>query len=267
MAIKLTPKQEALSKRHETERQAPLSEGMKQILQLDTDFFEQYLNFSAYPWKKGLLPPKLREFLYIAIDATATHMYEPGLRSHIHRALEHGATKEEILEVLETISVVGIHSVTMGVPALAEEYDNWLAKKGKPPVAKTTKWPPQQEALIKRHEKERQAPVSPMMMKLLEMDPGFFEQYLNFSSYPWKNGVLPPKWREFIYIAIDATATHLYQPGLRMHVVRALEQGATKDEILDVLEQICALGIHACTVGIPCLVQEYDKWVANKAKK
>ncbi|MET7993517.1 carboxymuconolactone decarboxylase family protein [Amycolatopsis sp. NPDC005232] len=91
------------------------------LLSLDPDFFEAYLNFSAVPWRKGVLEPKIKELIYTAIDASTTHLYEPGLRQHIRNALGYGATKEEIMEVLELTSVLGIHTCTLGVPVLMEE--------------------------------------------------------------------------------------------------------------------------------------------------
>ena len=45
------------------------------------------------------LEPKVKEFVYIAADAAATHLYVPGIRQHVAAALEHGATPEEIMEV------------------------------------------------------------------------------------------------------------------------------------------------------------------------
>jgi alkylhydroperoxidase/carboxymuconolactone decarboxylase family protein YurZ len=92
-----------------------------QLLRLDPDFFEAYWNFSAVPWRKGALSPKVKEFIYIAIDASTTHLFGPGLRLHIRNALKYGATKEEIMEVLECVSVLGIHTCTLGVPILVEE--------------------------------------------------------------------------------------------------------------------------------------------------
>src|SRR3712207_1612572 len=35
------------------------------VLSLDADFFEAYLNLSAVPWRKGTLAPKVKEFIYI----------------------------------------------------------------------------------------------------------------------------------------------------------------------------------------------------------
>jgi alkylhydroperoxidase/carboxymuconolactone decarboxylase family protein YurZ len=47
----------------------------------------------------------------------------PGVRRHIQNALRAGATKEEILEVMQLTSIMGIHSMAMGVPILMEELE------------------------------------------------------------------------------------------------------------------------------------------------
>jgi len=91
------------------------------LLKLDPDYFEAYTNFSSKPWVKGVLPPKVKELIYIAIDASCTHLYLNGIRVHVKNALRYGATKEEIMEVFELVSILGIHSVSQGVPILLEE--------------------------------------------------------------------------------------------------------------------------------------------------
>jgi alkylhydroperoxidase/carboxymuconolactone decarboxylase family protein YurZ len=40
----------------------------------------------------------------------------------MRNALRHGATSQEIMEVLQLVSVLGIHSATLGVPILLEEW-------------------------------------------------------------------------------------------------------------------------------------------------
>lgn len=105
---------------------------LEDLLRVDPDFFKAYADFSSVPWRNGVLSPKVKELIYIAIDATTTHLYEPGLRYHIRAALDQGATKQEILEVLQLISVLGIHSVTMGLPVLLNELE---AREGDQPAA------------------------------------------------------------------------------------------------------------------------------------
>ena len=93
---------------------------------------------------------------------------------------------------------------------------------------------------------------------LLKLDPDFFEAYIDFSSVPWRSGPLDPKVKEFVYIAIDAAATHLFVPGIRQHIRNAIEHGATGAEIMEVLELTSTLGIHACNIGVPILVEELE---------
>jgi alkylhydroperoxidase/carboxymuconolactone decarboxylase family protein YurZ len=82
---------------------------------------ETFLAAGTIPWSSGVLDPKTLELIAIAVDASCTHLYAPGTRRHIARALDVGATPEEILAVLQAVAVLGIHSVALGAPILAEE--------------------------------------------------------------------------------------------------------------------------------------------------
>jgi hypothetical protein len=43
------------------------------------------------------------------------------VRRHIRKALELGATREEIAAVLQGVSILGIHSMNLAAPMLLEE--------------------------------------------------------------------------------------------------------------------------------------------------
>ncbi len=92
----------------------------ERILAIDPDYFEAYTNFSSVPWQNGTLDPKVRELLYIALNASATHLYAPGIKAHMQNAIGYGATRAEIMEVFEIISVVGIHTMGVGLPILLD---------------------------------------------------------------------------------------------------------------------------------------------------
>ncbi len=92
-----------------------------QFAALDPVWTERFMKMATTPIAKGVLDPKVYEFLAIAVDASCTHLYAPGVRRHIRKAFELGATKEEILAVLQCVSVLGIHSMSLGVPILVEE--------------------------------------------------------------------------------------------------------------------------------------------------
>lgn len=91
------------------------------MLELDPEMFEAYLEFSSVPWRTGPLSPAEKELIYISFDIAATHLYVPGTKLHIRNALDHGATPEQVLEVMEIASMIGIHAVTTAVPILAAE--------------------------------------------------------------------------------------------------------------------------------------------------
>lgn len=100
---------------------------------------------------------------------------------------------------------------------------------------------------------------NPLWDQLRELDPEFMEAYLAFRSVPHKNGPLPQKYKELILIAINAATTHLYGPGVRRHMQNALKQGATREEILEVIQLTTVMGIHSCNLAIPILMEEMTK--------
>jgi alkylhydroperoxidase/carboxymuconolactone decarboxylase family protein YurZ len=227
------------------------------ILEATPEFFAAYMKFSSVPWKTGTLSPKVRELIYIAIDSSTTHMYAPGLKVHICNALKYGATKEEIMEVYQLTSVLGIHTVTTGLPVLLDE----MQKAGRP--VEFAPLSPEQEQLKKTFTENR-GYWSPLWDGLIRLSPEFFEAYMDFSSVPWKTGTLEPKVRELIYIAIDSATTHLYEPGLRVHIQNALKYGATVHEIMEVYQLTSVLGIHTVTFGVPHLIDELKRAEAGK---
>jgi alkylhydroperoxidase/carboxymuconolactone decarboxylase family protein YurZ len=89
--------------------------------QLDPAWTEAFMAMGLKPMLSGALDPKVVEFIAIAVDASCTHMYGPGVRRHIRKALQLGATKEEITAVLQCVSVLGIHTMSLGAPILREE--------------------------------------------------------------------------------------------------------------------------------------------------
>jgi alkylhydroperoxidase/carboxymuconolactone decarboxylase family protein YurZ len=90
---------------------------------------------------------------------------------------------------------------------------------------------------------------------LLRTNPIFFTASLHLASVPRRKAHLSRKDQALIGLAVDCAATHLYQPGIRAHVAAAAREGASVDEVLEVIELSSTLGIHACNIGVPLLVE------------
>jgi alkylhydroperoxidase/carboxymuconolactone decarboxylase family protein YurZ len=225
------------------------------VLRLDPEFLKAYLDFSAVPWRKNHLDDKVKELVYIAIDANATHMYLPGVRQHIRAARALGATPQEIMEVLELSATLGIHAMNVGVPILVEVLAEKGMRTGPAPLTA------HQQRLKAEFTKTR-GYWHPFWDELLELDPEMFAAYTAFSSVPWRSGTLEPKVKELVYIAFDTAATHLYVKGLKLHIENAIGYGATPHEILEVMEIASVLGIHGVTAAAPILLEEMENAAA-----
>ncbi len=212
-----------------------------------------YLNFSAVPWKKNHLDDKTKELMYITVAAAATHLYVPGAREHIRAALKAGATKDEIMEVLELTSTLGIHAMNIGVPVLVQV----LTEKGlRTGPAELTEYQEQ----VKADFTKTRGYWHEFWDEMLELDPELFAAYTEFSSVPWRSGTLSPKVKEFVYIAFDTAATHLYVKGLKLHIENAIGYGATAQEILEIMEIASVLGMHATATAAPILAEELARF-------
>jgi alkylhydroperoxidase/carboxymuconolactone decarboxylase family protein YurZ len=224
-----------------------MSDPWQALREADPEFLARFAELADVPRRSATLEPKVKELVCLAVNAAATHMYEPGIREHAHRAIELGATREELLEVLELTSTLGIHASTVGVPLLLEA----LGEREAPPLD-------ERRAALKADFEAKRGYWHEFWDGLLELDPDFFEAYVGFSAHPWEHGVLEPKVKELIYTAFDASATHMYVPGLRQHIENALGYGATPAEVMEVFELASTLGIHGYLAALPIVLEELE---------
>ena len=90
---------------------------------LDPAWTDKVIAMAIAPAVSGALDKKTMELIGIALDASCTNMYAPGVRRHIQRALKAGATKEEITAVLQLATLQGLHSMCLAGPILLEELE------------------------------------------------------------------------------------------------------------------------------------------------
>ncbi|HUI99882.1 MAG TPA: carboxymuconolactone decarboxylase family protein [Usitatibacter sp.] len=106
---------------------------------LDPAWSEKALALVISPAVSGALDKKTVELIGIAIDASCAQMYATGVRHHIRRALQAGATREEILAVLQLVVAQGMNTMCLAAPILVEELGARRAKKkSRPRNAKET---------------------------------------------------------------------------------------------------------------------------------
>jgi alkylhydroperoxidase/carboxymuconolactone decarboxylase family protein YurZ len=187
--------------------------------------------------RQGPLSPAFSELIGLAVNAAVTHLDRRATAAHIQAAFDQGATEEAIVEVLQLVSCLGIHALVHGVPRLAKAAPELVADE----------LSPRQEAL-KQGWLELRGFWPEVFDGVLAGDPDFFEAARDFQNAPI-GGVLSPKERELVFVAIDASTTHMYA-NVDRHIQLALEFGATPAEVLTTLELTALMGVQSFTMGV-----------------
>lgn len=224
------------------------SSGLQALLDQDPGFFAAALGLANVPARSGVLTPAVKALVQLALDVTVSRFDRKATERSIGVALARGASEGEVMEVCHLTSVLGIQSCVVALPVLVDE----LSKLGRSAEMGPDTFDQPREDLKAAFVALR-GYWSPLWDDLLRNSPDYFEAYTKFSAYPWTNGALEPKVKEFVYIAIDATTNHLYEPGIRIHIRNALNHGATASEIVEVLEIISLLGIESSVLGAAAL--------------
>jgi alkylhydroperoxidase/carboxymuconolactone decarboxylase family protein YurZ len=176
-----------------------------------------------------------RELVALAAAASPAVLRQDAMEHHQRRALELGASAEQVTEVLVLASVLGLHALTAGLPQLGA----LLSERGHPVMSRPLD--ARQLALRARfvgedpywQRFERHLPG--FLDGLLRLAPDAFELFFAYSGLPWQSGSLAPRLKELLYVAIDSTPTHVYVPGLWIHVANARGLGASPGDVATVM--------------------------------
>jgi alkylhydroperoxidase/carboxymuconolactone decarboxylase family protein YurZ len=101
---------------------------------LDPAWTEKAVAMAITPAVSGALDAHTIELIRIALDASCTQLDGPGVRRHIRRALDAGATRAEIVAVLQLATLQGLHTMRLAAPILLEEIEamDGRARRAKP---------------------------------------------------------------------------------------------------------------------------------------
>ncbi|WP_202913132.1 carboxymuconolactone decarboxylase family protein [Acuticoccus sediminis] len=218
------------------------------LLRTHPEFLERYARYAARPAEAGPLPARTVELVYVALDASATHLFASGLALHIGLALDKGARVAEIADVLRLATAQGLHGTFGGVRLLMDE----LAATG---ASRETALTPEQAALKTRCG-ELLGECPDALDLLLRDDPVYVERLLDLLDCPAPGEGLDETTRDLIDIALACCFTGYDEAAGRAAIRRALAHGVEVPAILQVLKMTAHLGVHACSVGLPALAAE-----------
>jgi alkylhydroperoxidase/carboxymuconolactone decarboxylase family protein YurZ len=245
-----------MTTRNQPTAAGPWDAAFEQLRGWDPTWAETCCKMTNNPWNSGVLPRKFIELVGVALNAACTNLNPEGTRRHIQAALQAGATREEILFVLKAVSLMSIHSCSLGAPILLEEAQAAGVKQPQCASAST----PACDAM--RAVGQWNAAWDPFF----ELDPVWTDEFFASVIPIYKTGLMSAKELELLSIACDASFTHMYAPGVRRHIKAAVKVGATMAEIMEVLKLCVVQGVQACNMGVPILAEEIAQLSTERTK-
>lgn len=198
------------------------------LLRERPQFLQAYARYAGQPARSGPLSARMVELIYVALDASSTHLFEPGLRTHMQQALNTGASRQDVLDVLHLVATQGIDSVLQGVAILADE----TTAASAPPAT---------------HDTER------AWHWLTQHDPAYAEVTRDFLNNATSAGGLSPAERCLVQVALHACFTAFNPTALRLSIRQGIECGLSTESLLQAIQLGAHLSVHGTALGAQVL--------------
>lgn len=188
------------------------------------------------------LDARTAALIALATCASPTALDPDGITRASRHALDAGASAEQLHDTLVLAAGLGFHTLAEGsrrlVAVLRERgadvplLDDHGRRLHETCVGSSAYWA--------RLEAESPGFVD----ALLRLSPVAFEAFVAFVGVPWRGGALTAPARELICMAVDATPTHRYRPGMRVHLANAVRLGVGRTAVLEALRIAAAAPLH-----------------------
>jgi alkylhydroperoxidase/carboxymuconolactone decarboxylase family protein YurZ len=227
---------------------------LDELRELDPEFLAASEAIYGHPYRKGTLTPRDQALIVLAAESAIPQADADRIAAALLRARECGATREEVVCILEIASCMGIHTVSVGLPILLDE----MAAAG---MALPEETPAHAEL---RHYVEtagpRPRPLNSIYAAILRMDPEYFNARIHFIDLPWEHeDVLDHRLKHLTSIAIDAISPQHYVDGLQKHINQALQHGCTPEDIFEVLQLVSVTGLRTLDVALPLVLDIFPE--------
>lgn len=213
------------------------------MLRANPGFLAHYAEYAGHPAKTGPLTPRMVELIYVALDASATHLFEPGLTTHLRMAREAGATDADVFDVLHLVTMQGLSAVLQAADLLHEAAPQPALNPGDALRARIAAlWPEQAGSLL----------------RLAAMDPGYIAVLLDFLEHGAPAGGLTRAERLLVRVALHASFTQGDMDTTRALINEGLAQGVTRQALLQAIQLGAHLAVHGAALGAAVHARQKD---------
>lgn len=185
-----------------------------------------------------LLPLEIA-LIRLGLAASVAALDHDEIDAAIEAAMGEGAPPAQVQEVVSLVSGMGVHSLMATAAMIARAWGLDAA-----PLTAA------QQALWDRHVGQDpfwiafETELPGFLGAMLRLSPDQFTAFFDYCAVPWKSGQVRARLKELIAMACDATPTHRFAPGFRLHLNNALKLGAGRRAVTEVLEMAARAPAH-----------------------
>lgn len=183
----------------------------------------------------------------LAVCISVTSLDRAATEGAIARAFEAGASIGQVQEVVALVSGLGVHSLMASATAVLEEAARrGLADPGAP-------LDPESQRLWDEYVGNDPFWASfsdelpGFLEAMLRLSPDIFIGFFDWCAIPWRSGTVRARVKELAALACDATPSHRFRPGFRMHLKNVIKLGVGRAALFQALDIAAAAPEHRGT--------------------
>lgn len=190
------------------------------------------------------LPPLACALIRLAVVASVTTLDRSAIDEAINASFTAGADTAQVQEIIALVSGLGVHSLMVTSSHLLEA----AAKRGLIDV--TAPLDAERQALWDRHVGDNpywdafSDELPGFLEALLRLSPDTFSGFFDYCAIPWRSGSVRARTKELAALACDATPSHRFRPGFRVHLNNAIALGIGRRAIMQALDIAAAAPGH-----------------------
>jgi len=200
-------------------------------------------------FNRSVLPERVKHFILFVIYLSQGRSDMAKLHAELAKAA--GASIEELIETLEVfLPSRGVHMFSEGLRHIGVDVRLLQSAENLDAVPEPTDM-----ADVLSYFESVLHGLPPFITLLAEYKPELLQGYYVLRSENLREGVLPHKYKELLLVALNTSER--YTEGARIHVVNAIENGATPEEVVDTMTTSILSG------GIPGWIEGSKAFVAG----
>ncbi|WP_242127958.1 carboxymuconolactone decarboxylase family protein [Sphingobium sp. Sx8-8] len=190
------------------------------------------------------LEDRERAFVTLGLAAALPCLNPGDIEAAIAGAFRLGASPAQVQEIVSLVSGLGVHSLMASASAIVRQ----AALAGHDVEKRLT---PEQQVLWDARVGDdpfwlaMEAELPGFLRSMLLLSADQFEAFFDYCSVPWKSRTVRAKVKELVALATDAMPTHIFMPGLRLHLKNAVALGAGRKAIRECVAMAQAAPAHA----------------------